>query len=134
MYKNLTKRQIKKIAQKVHRKVFDNFKYVTDIEQYGEVEKWIMPDDVYNGSQKITGDCDDFSLACRKLMREAGIRTRLVYCTDETGEGHLVLEASGYILDNRQSKLVSNKTLIKRGYQFIAISGYESGDKWFKLA
>tara|TARA_Y100000034_G_scaffold33314_1_gene40857 strand:- start:4595 stop:4999 length:405 start_codon:yes stop_codon:yes gene_type:complete len=134
MYKNLKKRQIKSIAQSVHRKVFNNFTYITDIKQYGVLEKWVMPDEVYNGSQKITGDCDDFALACRKLMREAGVKTRLVYCLDETGEGHLVLEASGYILDNRQTKLMTNKSLMKKGYQFLAISGYESGDKWFKLA
>lgn len=127
-------RKIKRIAKAVHKQVFKNFTYKTDLEQYGELEKWVMPDFSYDGSQKLVGDCDDFALACRKLLRKKGIKTRLVYCIDELGEGHLVLEASGYILDNRQTKLVTNRELVKKGYKFVAISGFESGDDWYKLA
>jgi predicted transglutaminase-like cysteine proteinase len=132
-YKKLSIRQIKTIARKIHKKVFSNFSYMTDLKQHGVEENWTMPDITYNGSQRFTGDCEDFALACRKLIREAGIKSRLVYCTVEDGEGHCVLEVNGYILDNRQHNLVSNRTLVKKGYNFIAISGYESKDTWRKL-
>ena len=133
IYKKFSIRQIKTIAKKIHRKVFSNFSYITDLKKYGVDEKWVMPSETYNGSQKFTGDCEDFALACRKLIREAGIKSRLVYCVVEDGSGHCVLEVNGYILDNRHPTLVSNRKLLKKVYQFLAISGYESGDDWRKL-
>ncbi len=132
-YKNLSSRQIKTIAKKIHRNLFKNFSYITDLENYGVEEKWVMPKDSFTDSQKFSGDCEDFALACRKLIREAGIKSRLVYCIVEDGEGHCVLEVNGYILDNRQASIISNRKLVKKGYKFLAISGYESGDPWYKL-
>jgi predicted transglutaminase-like cysteine proteinase len=132
-YKKLSIRQIKSIARKIHKEVFSNFSYITDLKKHGVEEKWTMPEETYNGSQRFSGDCEDFSLACRKLIREAGIKSRLVYCIVEDGSGHCVLEVNGYILDNRQTKLTPNRTLVKKGYTFLAISGYESGDDWHKL-
>ena len=130
---NLSIRQIKTIAKQIHKKVFSKFSYITDLEKYGVEEKWVMPDITFNGTQKFTGDCEDFALACRKLIREAGIKSRLVYCVVEDGSGHCVLEVNGYILDNRFPTLLSNTKLVKKGYKFIAISGYESGEDWKKL-
>lgn len=115
----------------IHEMVYKNFTYKTDKRQYGLEEHWVMPEDSYDGTQPFTGDCEDFALACRKLVRDAGIdNSRLVYCKDETGEGHGVLEVEGWILDNRQRSVVSNDRLTNKGYEFIAVSGYNSGEPW----
>jgi len=118
------------ILDSIHEQVFTHFKYKTDKRQYGLNEHWVMPDASFDGTQDFVGDCEDFALACRKLCREEGLETRLVYCKDETGEGHAVLECEGWILDNRQRKVVSNDRLTEKGYEFIGISGYNSGDPW----
>ena len=118
------------ILDRIHRQVFHNFTYKTDKKQYKLDEHWVMPDASYDGSQDFVGDCEDFALACRKLCREEGLKTRLVYCTEETEGGHAVLECEGWILDNRQRKVVTNDYLTDNGYKFIGISGYESGDPW----
>jgi predicted transglutaminase-like cysteine proteinase len=117
------------IIQGIHRRVMKGFTYVTDEKQYGVIEKWVQPGDPYN----VTGDCEDFALACRQLLRENNLPSRLVYCEDETGAGHLVLESSGHILDNRQRTVVSMQKLHAVGYKFIRISGFEPGDDWRKL-
>jgi len=113
----------------IHKRVLKNFEYVTDKKQYGKIEKWVTPEDVDN----VTGDCEDFALACRKLLRETDLPSRLVFCLDETGEGHAVLESGGWILDNRQRKVLSKQKLEKIGYRFVLISGFEPGDPWHKL-
>jgi predicted transglutaminase-like cysteine proteinase len=133
MTTTLTKQEIKNIAIEVHSLIFSNFTYKTDKKQYGVIEKWVMPNADYDGSQELIGDCEDFALAARKLLREKGIKTRLVHCNVETGEGHLVLSVNGWILDNRQRKVVSNKKLIKIGYKFLNISGFNNGEPWHAL-
>lgn len=114
------------ILVRIHKRVKDGFKPMSDKDQYGVSEKWMMPKDVDN----VTGDCEDFALACRVLCREKGIKSRLVLCYTETNQGHCVLECNGYILDNRQ------KTVIRRDdleYRWISISGYNLGDEWHKI-
>lgn len=124
---------LEKKLNEIHRLVFDNFTYKTDKKQYGVIEHWVQPDDSYDGTQKLVGDCEDFALHCRKLCRDANLKTRLVFCKDETGEGHLVLECDGLILDNRQRSVVTNTRLMKKGYEFISMSGYEPGEPWKEI-
>lgn len=110
----------------IHKRVLKGFKYVTDQKQFQVRERWVMPED----PERVTGDCEDFALACRKLCREQNIASRLVVCNDETGEGHCVLEVNGWILDNRQKSVIARDDL---DYKWLAISGFESGEKWKKL-
>lgn len=118
----------------IHKDVFGKFKYEFDKDQYGMVEKWVMPEEGFDGSQRIVGDCEDFALACRKLCRDRGIeKTRLVVCMTETNEGHCVLEVNGWILDNRYRRVMSRDELDREGYRWIAISGYNPGDDWHKI-
>lgn len=110
----------------IHDQVKEHFEYKTDLEQHGELERWSMP----SGSLKLVGDCEDFALKCRMLCREQGLKTRLVVCYDENGDGHCVLECLGFILDNRQRKVVANTSL---NYEWLYISGFEPGDDWHKI-
>ena len=105
------------------------FKYMEDRRnpyQFNRVEHWLEPEYL---DGVIQGDCEDFALACRKLCRAAEIPSRLWHCTTENGEAHLVLEAGGWILDNRQSHVRANQSL---PYRWNAISGFEPGDPWHK--
>ena len=52
-------------------------------------------------------------------------------CFTEDGEGHLVCEAEGWILDNRQSRVRSWGEL---PYKWVKISGYKVGDPWREIA
>lgn len=116
--------------KKIHGSVFAKFEYKTDLEQFNSIERWVMPPDAFNGKTKITGDCEDFALACRKLCREQNIKSRLVVCITEQGEGHCVLECSGYILDNRYNSVKTNTQL---KYDWLYISDFEKGGEWRKI-
>lgn len=95
-----------------------------------QVEHWQMPPEHYSGEQAINDDCDGFCLACRVLLREAGINNRLVYC-EVNGGGHLVVEVQGWILDNMQRTVVANTLL--DNYRWLRISGYQAGDPWREI-
>jgi len=117
------------VLQAVHKRVLNGFTYKTDKAQFGVIERWTLPANVDN----LTADCEEFAIACRMLLKEKLIMSRLVYCRDEENAGHLVAEVNGYILDNRQTRVVTRETLERKGYCFISISGFESGEDWRKL-
>lgn len=98
----------------------------SDLNLYGKREYWESPDELQD-SGKIVGDCDAFALACRKICRERGIKSRLVHCITDKGMQHLVLESNGYVLDNLQNRVIRNSDL---NYTWIRMSGYNSGDPW----
>lgn len=66
--------------------------YVRDIEQYRIREHWV---------ESLVGDCEDFALSVREMLRDESIECDLVYCLTENGGGHLVCSVDGWILDNR---------------------------------
>lgn len=87
---------LEKMLQAVLNKAHDGHTYVTDKEQYGLEEYW---------TNSLVGDCEDFSIAVRELLKEINIESDLIYCKDENGEGHLVCSVDGWILDNRHKWL-----------------------------
>jgi len=113
---------LKAVLSAVHRRVLSRFRFWRD-----RGETWTMPPENYDGSQRISDDCDGFCLAVRSLLRKQGIPSRLVYCEYDR-VGHLVVEVDGWILDNRQGGVRPN-TFFK-DYRFLRISGYEPGDPW----
>ena len=52
----------------VFNRIKGGFTYVSDEEQHGTKEDWRFPESYDN----LTGDCDDFAIACRKLLKEKG--------------------------------------------------------------
>jgi predicted transglutaminase-like cysteine proteinase len=120
----------------VIRKTFDHvlsiFEYAKDIDVYNVLEHWEDPTQIRKqlDEGKIVGDCDNFALACRYLLNQANIPNRLVMCSVE-GEGHLVCEVDGWILDNRQTRVRSWGEL---NYTWLKISGYKAGDPWHEIA
>ena len=121
---------IKKHLESIQNLVFPNFKWVSDKKQYDKMEHWQEPSAIYDGTQKLVGDCDDYALHVRKLINELNIPCRLVFCTTEEGEAHLVTEAEGWVLDNRFREVKSNTYLKEKGYTFLKISSYNLDDDW----
>jgi len=57
----------------------------------------------------IAHQCDAFSLSCAELLIRLGAdptKVRIVFCYTETGGGHLVCIADGWVLDNRQRDII----------------------------
>lgn len=120
-----------RVLQDIHKRIKDRFVYKSDISVWGKSEHWERYDQIPEVGL-IIGDCDCFALACRRECRKQGISSRLVYCKTETGEGHLVLSADIYILDNRLDFVVK-KSALDGFYTWFKISGYEKGDPWYTI-
>ena len=111
-----------------HEQLFSRFEYVSDQTQFQIPEFWI--DEAQLQQQLVTrtirGDCEEFARACMAKYRQIGLKTRLVLCTTETGEGHCVCEVASadgteaYIADNRRKSITTSDKL--QGYTFIAVS------------
>lgn len=120
--------------------VKSNFTYVSDESQYGLREAWVQPDEFYDGTQPVKGDCEDFAMACRCLLSKANIFSRLVICTTETGELHCIVVVEGkegafntfLVLDNRMDSVVT-KAEMERNYTVLKISDYSFTGKWYKV-
>lgn len=113
-------------CKEVHGRVYKGFHYMDDSVQFGKIEHWNVPDTI----DRVTGDCDEFALACRALLDEVGVKTRLVLCRTELGEGHLVCAVGNFILDNRERRVRTKQYMQRRGYQWLAVSGPQRGDPW----
>lgn len=118
----------------VHAWALKHFEYRTDDKYRGVEEYWSSPQEIKESlvdHKVLIDDCDGFALLCREILDQVNIPNRLVLCQTETGEGHLVCETNGWILDNRQSEVVN---FTKLGYTWHYISGYHAGDDWHEVA
>ncbi len=93
---------------------------VSDMELYGEVERWTFPIDA--------GDCEDYLLLKKRYLEGVGFPPESLLITvvlDEHDEGHAILtvmtEQGEFILDNRKNDIGlakdSNYTFLKRQSQ-----------------
>ena len=89
---------------------------VTDQNHWGLLDLWGYPADGM-------GDCEDYQLLKRKMLREAGLPHRALRMTvviDENGEGHAVLtvrtDRGDLILDNKTDEVLE---WFKTGYRYI---------------
>lgn len=124
----------------IHSWALHRFVYVPDevkwanspdlwIQEHWETNAEIWAD--LEGFGTLEGDCDAFAKLCWLLCRRLQIPSRLVFCKTETKGSHLVCEASGWILDNRQPTVTSNTTLEENiGYTWVSKSGFEPGQQW----
>jgi predicted transglutaminase-like cysteine proteinase len=90
---------------------------VSDLDLYGEPERWAYPTDA--------GDCEDYVLLKQRELIELGFAREALLITvvlDEKGEGHAVLTVStdggDFILDNRRNDVLrwsdTHYTFLKR--------------------
>ena len=119
-----------KTLNAVNRKVNASIKPRTDMEHWGVVDRWDMPDDG-------AGDCEDFQLLKRKILVEQyGMPKRAFRMTvviDEQGEGHAVMmvrtDEGDVILDNKRSAILPWH---QTGYIFVKREG-QDGREWVSL-
>jgi len=118
-----------KLATFVHHQVNAGVSYVRDVDQFGVDDLWRA------APARGTGDCEDYALAKRAALLEAGVplrELRLAICRVETGECHAVLiattEAGDLVLDNRHAEPMRRDQL---PYTWIAI---EQEGQWSTIA
>ncbi|NNM73260.1 transglutaminase-like cysteine peptidase [Enterovirga aerilata] len=119
-----------KALNAVNRKVNTTIKPRTDMEHWGVVDRWDLPEDGY-------GDCEDFQLLKRKILVEQyGFPKRAFRMTvviDEQGEGHAVMmvrtDGGDLILDNKRSAILPWH---ETGYVFVKREG-QDGREWVSL-
>lgn len=108
----------------------DTVKPMTDMEHFGVVEKWSLPDDGY-------GDCEDYVLLKRKLLVEAGWPREALLITvvrEQNGDGHAVLtvrtDKGDFILDNQSQSIVlwSETT-----YRYVKRQSQSDPNRWVSL-
>lgn len=117
------------IARDIFLVVKAGFVYESDKSQFGVEEDWRFPTD----ATSVTGDCDDFAIACRMLLKAVGLDARLAFCRVD-GVGHLVCVIGKVALDNRMSDLVEVQELARfHKYEFLSVSGKMPGDDWTQV-
>lgn len=77
----------------IHAELLARHTYVSDQDQYGVDDKWIM---------SLTGDCEDFSLFSYFYLVGKGYEPQFWLVRTEADEMHTVLVVDGYEFDNRR--------------------------------
>jgi len=114
-------------AGKIFRRVKNGFTYKSDKELYDKPEDWRFPENY----DRIYGDCDDFAIACRSLLKKKGHDCRLIFCMTEDNSGHLICSVGKLALDNRLKWPMKLSDLVRvHGYKIISVSGLNRGDPW----
>jgi len=114
----------------VNDEINQRIKPLTDLEHYGEVERWTYPDDGY-------GDCEDYVLLKRRTLIELGWPAETLLITvvrDHQGDGHSVLtvvtDRGDLVLDNQANVIVPWQDT---GYRFVKRQAQGDPDQWVSL-
>ncbi|MCS0495925.1 transglutaminase-like cysteine peptidase [Ancylobacter mangrovi] len=108
----------------------ERIKPMTDMDHYGEVERWTYPEDGY-------GDCEDYVLLKRRTLISLGWPPETLLITvvrDHQGEGHSVLtvvtDHGDLVLDNQESAIMPWQ---ETGYRFVKRQAQGNPDQWVSL-
>lgn len=103
---------------------------LTDLEHFGEVERWSYPDDGY-------GDCEDYVLLKRRTLIALGwpMETLLIAVVrDRNGDGHAVLmvatDHGDLVLDNQEGEILP---WYETGYRYVKRQKQGAPDSWVSL-
>ncbi len=115
---------------RVNKWVNDTIKPITDLDQWGVVEKWSYPN---TGK----GDCEDYVLLKRRMLISAGWPREALLITvvrDKKGEGHAVLtvktDKGDFILDNQEENVL---LWSETGYRFVKRQSQNDPNVWVAL-
>jgi predicted transglutaminase-like cysteine proteinase len=110
--------------------VNQTIKPMTDVENYGKEDWWTYPLDGY-------GDCEDYVLAKREMLIDAGWPRSALLITvvrDTHGDGHAILDVKTdrgeFILDNMQSAVLP---WTQTPYQYVKRQTQTDQNAWVSL-
>ena len=113
----------------VNRQVNKAIAPATDLDVYGEEERWTLP--------TTRGDCEDYALLKRHHLIQRGWPASALLMTvvrDEKGEGHAVLTArtskGDFILDNKTDEM---RLWSRTSYVFVMRQPYIDPNFWLSL-
>jgi predicted transglutaminase-like cysteine proteinase len=116
--------------RQVNDQINERIQPLTDLEHYGEVERWTFPDDGY-------GDCEDYVLLKRRTLISLGwpAETLLVAVVrDKKGDGHAVLmvatDHGDLVLDNQEAEILP---WYETGYRYVKRQKQGDPDAWVSL-
>lgn len=119
------------LARSVNRAVNAEVRSISDAAQYGREDLWALP-------TARGGDCEDFVLAKKKRLVEAGLPgASLMIATvlDRRRDPHAVLvlrtRSSDYVLDNVTDRIVPWH---KTGYSFLRMQSPVEPRRWNAIA
>jgi predicted transglutaminase-like cysteine proteinase len=123
-------REAQRELERVNRYVNDRVKPLTDLEQYGTVEKWTYPESGY-------GDCEDYVLLKRRMLMQLGWPRSALLVTvvrDKKGDGHSVLtvrtDRGELILDNQNERILP---WADTGYRYTKRQSQTDPNLWVSL-
>jgi len=115
---------------RINRWVNTTVKPMTDMDHWGVVERWNYPDDGY-------GDCEDYVLAKRKMLMQAGWPREALLMTvvrDKNSDGHAILtvktDKGEYVLDNQTDDILP---WTDTGYRFVKRQSQSDPNVWVSL-
>ncbi|MGR7996964.1 MULTISPECIES: transglutaminase-like cysteine peptidase [unclassified Xanthobacter] len=115
---------------RVNRGVNARIEPVTDLDHFGETERWDYPDDG-------KGDCEDYVLEKRRTLLNLGWPSSAMLITvvrDREGNGHAVLtvvtDRGDLILDNQEDDILSWKDT---GYRYVKRQSQFDPTRWVSL-
>jgi predicted transglutaminase-like cysteine proteinase len=116
--------------ERVNRSVNERVKPLTDLDQYGVVEKWTYPDSGF-------GDCEDYVLLKRRMLMQLGWPRSALLITvvrDKKGDGHSVLTVrtnrGEYVLDNQAEEILPWQ---ETGYRYTKRQTQTDPNLWVSL-
>lgn len=116
--------------EKVNRSINEAVEPLTDMEHFGETERWSYPVDG-------KGDCEDYVLAKRKALIERGWPASVLLITvvrDRDGDGHAVLtvvtDRGDLVLDNQATEILPWQDT---GYRFVKRQSQGDPALWVSL-
>jgi predicted transglutaminase-like cysteine proteinase len=115
---------------RVNKWVNETIKPVTDLEQWGVVEKWSYPD-------TGRGDCEDYVLLKRRMLIQAGWPREALLITvvrERSGDGHAVLtvktDKGEFVLDNQNEEILLWSAT---NYRFVKRQSQQDPNVWVAL-
>lgn len=116
--------------RRVNDEINERIQPMTDIDHYGEVERWTYPQD-------DRGDCEDYVLLKRRTLVGLGWPADTLLVTvvrDRKGDGHAVLtvvtDRGDLVLDNQEAAIV---LWHETGYRFVKRQAQEDINAWVSL-
>jgi predicted transglutaminase-like cysteine proteinase len=97
-YHLLLKNGVSSEQQKRIKKVFHNFNYVLDVDQYGIDDKWVSFDNADN--EKFYGDCEDLAFSLQKIIGGSVFKVKLKDSFYSDNPYHAVLVVNNIVIDN----------------------------------